>query len=283
MTASRMSASRRIRALFDIRNRYDADASAEKLQLLEEMAHCVVEVPSDLQQLHTALCFIRAFPDTERHYRHARKFLLDFHERVANLPRRQQRALDDSGIAGTSVFYAFSFHVARWLARRAPGAISIDWPELDEPGRLDELLELVLHGSEDEYFNSGWVSGREWLNIARGETGEFDWLIAQMNQAALARAFALAYDAANLPLRWRLRDSRWSRTRNVYPARQLCTRQTGMRRRPASAKREILRPLRNVNRLSRREGIRMIDVAMASLAVRHRETWHFNHANPGDV
>jgi hypothetical protein len=35
--------------------------------------------------------------------------------------------------------------------------------------------------------------------------------------------------------------------------------------------------------LSTRSGSRLIDVAMASLAVRHRETYHFNFANPKEV
>jgi hypothetical protein len=50
-----------------------------------------------------------------------------------------------------------------------------------------------------------------------------------------------------------------------------------------SAKAEIMRPVESVLHLDRREGTTLIDVAMASLAVRHRETIHFNHANPDEV
>ena len=56
-----------------------------------------------------------------------------------------------------------------------------------------------------------------------------------------------------------------------------------MRRPGRVAKQDIAQPLRGVEQLSSRAGRRMIDVAMASLAVRHRETYHFNHANPSDV
>jgi hypothetical protein len=44
-----------------------------------------------------------------------------------------------------------------------------------------------------------------------------------------------------------------------------------------------MRPLESVSRLPSREGSKLIDVAMASLAVRHRETYHFSHANPREV
>lgn len=283
MKNKRGSVSEKVRRLFDIRNRYDTDAAAKKLALLGELPGLVVRSPSDLERLHSALCFIRAFPDSEQHHRHALEQLEAFHRRVANLSRQRRTELDDSGIAGTRLYYAFSFHVARWLYRRAHGAITIDWGEMEHVERLDELLELVMHGSEDEYFNSGWVSGRQWLDLARGDTPDFDWLMAQTGDRTRARTWAQLYDAANVSLRWQLDVGASSKGMNAYPVADIVPRPAGMRRRPAFPKREILRPLNKVDKLSRREGSRMIDVAMASLALRHRETWHFNHANPDEI
>jgi len=56
-----------------------------------------------------------------------------------------------------------------------------------------------------------------------------------------------------------------------------------MRNRVIGAKKQIANPLTSIKRLSRDSGARLIDVAMASLAVRHRETLHFNYANPDEV
>jgi hypothetical protein len=56
-----------------------------------------------------------------------------------------------------------------------------------------------------------------------------------------------------------------------------------MKPRVSRAKQEISRSLRSMRRLSKRDGARLIDVAMSSLAVRHRETIHFNYANPDEV
>ena len=79
----------------------------------------------------------------------------------------QLREHDDS-----PVYYNFSFEVARWLARRCPGEVAIDWDEIDDTSRLDELLTQILQPSEDEYFDSGWVSSREWIDMARaGSSG----------------------------------------------------------------------------------------------------------------
>lgn len=283
MSAGTRNVGQQIRKLHAIRNRYDTASSTEKIALLESLAETSVRSVDDLQRLHTALCFIRAFPDTRAHHRLAAKLLTKFGERIATLPAAGRTALWDTGIAGTALHYPFSFHVARWLAQRAPGEVTIDWEELDEVERLDELIELTLHGSEDEYYNSGWVSGREWLELARGESTDFDWLLAQMRQSRLARIWAQAYDAANVPLTWQLGNAANSTTRNLFPVSRVTPRSSGMRRPSRIARLDIAQPLHSVERLSSRAGKTMIDVAMASLAVRHRETYHFNHANPSDV
>ena len=107
--------------------------------------------------------------------------------------------------------------------------------------------------------------------------------MAQLNDKHLRPNWSQLYDAADLPLTWNLGNSRFSTSKNVFPLRHIQTREGGMRNRPRRARREIQRPLESIEKLSSREGTRLIDVAMASLAVRHRETWHFNHANPREV
>ena len=227
MTTVGRNVGRQIRRLHAIRNQYDATSSTEKLGLLEWLARSPVRSPDELQRLHTALCFIRAFPDSLAHHRLASTQLARVSQRVAAQPAADRTALWDTGIAGTPVHYAFSYHVARWLRRRAPGTVLIDWDELDQVERLDELLELTLHGSEDEYYNSGWVSGREWLELARGENSDFDWLLSQLRPRRLAGIWAQAYDAANVPLTWALGNSRHSKTRNVFPPGKIAPRSSG--------------------------------------------------------
>lgn len=243
------------------------------------------EKASEIKRQHSALCFDRAFPKTRVFHRHACTQLHDFHERVAALPREERDKLWDTGIAGTPVHYGFSFEVARWLARRVPGSVSIDWESMDDTSRLDELLRHILHAAEDEYFESGQVSTREWMDLARGQTPgtDFDWLLAQLHDARLRKVWAQLYDAAEVQLAWDLRGDRYSRSRNALPAKNTRTRQNGMRKRPRSAKAAIEEPLTSIRKLSTHEGSRLVDVAIASLAVRHRETYHFNYANPKEV
>jgi hypothetical protein len=209
--------------------------------------------------------FELAFPDSRARHKEAAAGLRNAHEEP--------------------VHYSFSFEVARWLARRCPGELSIDWDELDDTSRLDELLARILHPAEDEYFDSGWVSSREWIDMVRaGSQGtDFDWLMAQLSDKRLRPFWTQLYDAAEIPLVWNQVGSRYSKARNTLTITRPVTRENGMRGRPRLPKKEIMRPLAKMRPLSPREGARLIDVAMASLAVRYRETYHFNYANPREV
>jgi len=217
-------------------------------------------------QEHTRLHFSRAFPRTRAEYVEAHDALRHFE--------------DDAELR-----YPFSFEVARWLAETSPGAVSIDWAEIEDTESLDNLLRLLLHPSEDEYFDSGYVSTEEWVTLASsGFRGtDFDWLMAQLQKQHLIPVWRQLYDAADVPLVWDLDRSKYSKSRNVYPVAAIKARKLGMRSRPKHVKREIQRPVDSVSRLSKQRGALMIDVAMASLAARHRETYHFNFANPDEV
>jgi hypothetical protein len=206
----------------------------------------------------------RAFPSSRSHFREAVAWLRNHDEEP--------------------VHYSFSYPVARWLARRCPGELRIDWDEVDDTSRLDELLAQLLEPAEDEYFDSGWVSSRDWIDMARaGSAGtDFDWLMAQLADKRLKPMWTQLYDAAEIPLVWDVARSRFARSRNMLKIGKLCTRENGMRKRPRAPKKEIEKPLRMIQ-LPVRDGTRLIDAAMASLAVRYRETYHFNYANPREV
>ena len=274
-----------IQRLYTIRNRFDSSASDEKLALLQALPKTAARSAGELKRLHTALAFVCAFPDRIQHHRIARAQLKAFEKRVRDLDDDSLHLLWDTGIVGTPVHYGFSYEVATWLARRDKGAVSIDWEDTHDPPGLDEILTHCLHPAEDEHFDSGLVSSRDWIEQASSQTPgtDFDWLLTQLRQPRLKPIWAQLYDAADLWLTWDLAGSRFAKSRNVFPVRELRTREAGMRRLAGSVKDEIMRPLEAVRRLDKRAGNRMIDVAMASLAVRHRETYHFNHANPDEV
>jgi len=282
----RKSAHRVVKRLAEIRNRYDDAVASEKLDLLARIPVLSLRSARDVVSLHRTLCFLRAFPDSRGVHESAVSQLREFDQCIRQLPEHQAVGLADSGITGTRIHYHFSYEVACWLESRFSGLVSIDWDEYDDTGRLDELLEHLLEGAEADYFESGYVSSAEWLAIASGdgEAAQFKWLMSQLgDRNRHGRFWTALYNATELPLRCSLGSSPMSKTHNVFNVPDIHWRRGGMRTRVPNARQEICRPLENLSVLDAKAGRRLIDVAMASLAVRHRETNHFNYANPHEV
>ena len=276
----------RIKQLASIKRRFDSTSAGEKLSLVRRLQSINIFSASDLRKFHDTLCFIRAFPDSEELFHAADDLLHAFEERVDRLNKTVRTALWDTGISGTPVHYPFSFEVASWLARNAPGEVSIDWQDVDsDTTRLDDLLMPLLLPIETDYFDSGYVTSREWIDIvaANAEGTDFDWLFAQLRSLRSLPVLPQLYESANLPLAWSLRNSKFSKSRNVFPVRDVITRTHGLRKAGRNMKSEIQRPFSSIPKLSVGAGRMLIDVAMAALAARHRETFHFNHANPHEV
>lgn len=283
--AAKINASKAIRRLIDIRNQYNASLSDEKLHLLQQLAGEQFKSARELRRLHSALCFIRAFPDSAQHYRLAHAALAAMEKRVKQLPRVERSRLRDTGIAGTSLHYQFSYEVACWLQRRASADVSIDWSGGPDPTGLDEILAHLLEPADEEYFDSGWITGKDWVANAcrKSAITDFEWLLIQLKERRFATFWSSLYNAAELWLKWDLRNARLSKSLNTFPIQKVCARPNGLRKLRGLAAKEIMRPLESLTLLAPRAGSRLIDVAMASLAVRHRETNHFNHANSREV
>lgn len=283
---NRKSARQTIKRLHVIRNRYGAPFEAEKQALLGRLEGEGVRTAADVRRLHLILCFLRAFPDSRAIHERAASLLDCFSGVVTGLNEVNRSRLGDTGIAGTNLHYHFSFEVASWLSRRFPGLASIEWDDISDSSRFDELLNYLLHHSESDYFDSGHVSTEEWFRIAAGQQpgSDFDWLMSQLDDRRHHSTFWTAlYNAAEIPLSCDLASSHLSKTHNVYPTTSIYGRDKEMHNRVHRAKNEIVRPLPSLKRLDRKNGQQLLDVAMSSLAVRHRETNHFNYANPDEV
>jgi len=280
------SARQTIKRLYSVRNRYGDAAAAEKRRLLEALERLETRAATDVRRLHTALSFLRAFPDDAAVYDRAVAALATFGERIALLGDQQRRRLDESGIAGTALHYPFSCEVAGWIAKRYPGIASIDWAALDDTSRLDELLEHLLHHTESDFYDSGRVSTEEWIRIAasHGTGTDFDWLMSELADRRLhGRFWVSLYNAAEIPIACMPGECAISRTHNVLPVDDVRMRTQPMQGRVARAAQEVTRPVGTLRLLDTADGARVLDVAMASLAMRHRETIHFNYANPAEV
>jgi hypothetical protein len=257
--------------------------AARKRALRRALAAAPLDEPSDLVDLHESALFLRAYPDSAAVLDAAEAALRGIAARVRRLERlagEMPDLLDATGIAGTTVSCAFSLPVARWLASRFGGAVSIEGIGEAED-RLGEALPAVLLPAEAEALADGYVLPREWLRRT-ARRGEPRRLVPLFDGASDPVRSAL-FGAMDLTVRWDLHAGPGSRTLARAPGgRPVFRRRVAGRVRP-----DLLTEVRKgglpVAKVRGAEARRWIDAAMTAVTARFREMHTFVHASERDV
>ncbi len=280
-----MSNASLLRQLHDQRSRRGAGNAQQLATVLTSLVAPRITSASALHQLHDDALYVRAFAETAEVRVAADCVLGGIGARVRRLSARARQSLDDSGVAGASTSASYAWPVAEWLARHHPPESDIDWGQLDDPARLDALLRpLMLHAEEDE-FDSGMVTTREWLRAAKGRSVASDlaWMAAQVRDLpGGARAWGALWDALEVPVRWRLAAGASATTRLDAPA-MAPVRREPMRRTPANPAASIATPLAGIRRLRGKAARSVIDTTCAALTCRAREVHAITYANANEV
>lgn len=246
------------------------DAAALKAAGLQALVEARFGSARDLQHLHRAASFLRAFPDTAAVHDAACRLVSAIEAHVQRLPARERRRLEDSGLAGTVTRYRYPAVAARWIATRDPRAADIDWRALDDPETLGLTVATVLNPLEDEVTDFSGRGFERWLTRARGDephhATDLAWLLAQTPAGPAATAFDREYDAANVPLVWRI-GTATAAANAVVPGRVVY--RTGMRR-PTPGTDAIRDPLPAIRTLPRRDARRLLDAWRLALWARAR-------------
>ncbi len=273
------SPARRLHAI-----RADFRAGDEKEALIERLTRHPPVGFARVVQLHDDLLFLRGFPDSPRVLAAAERALARFGSVIKAIGRARHRA-DDSGMIGTSSRGAFALVTAEWLEANFPGEAEIDWPAVTDESLIDALLRPALQRAEEDAFDSGELSTREWLALRKGARRDTDlaWLLRTAPARGTARTtFELMYEAAEVPVRWRLAGSRGSATHTALPTARPVFRRA-MRRPPPDVVRHIATPTQAIELLAPGRAREVIDVARAALAARGREVFAVYSANPAEV
>lgn len=287
--ATRYRAAPPLAQLHAIRHRYGGDDARAKLALIARLERHPPRSATGLRAYHDDLLFLAAFPDDVSVLAAASEALQRTASRVRALAPAQRRQLDDSGMAGTTTHHTFAFGMAQWMVQGGEDA-DIEWRSFDSPERLDPLLRLSLTQAEADAFDSGELSTREWMAMARGGTrdGALGWLVQAPAPNARPRAGApdanvarLLYDALELPVRWRQTSAR-STSGNAVAERPMSAR-TGMRPAPPDPVAHITTPLDAIALLSPARALPWLDAARAALGARCREVHAITYANPAEV
>ena len=281
--AAPRSAPAALRELARLRLEFGPGPAARKRGLLGILDRARLGTAREILALHDALCFIRAYPDDEALRATAVRMLERF-ERRGDLPRFRA-ALADSGIAGTPIRFRFFAETTKWLVRRWPAALTIDWGAFEDTALLEALLPLLGTFAESPGLDEYDYGLRGWIERMKGR-GETD---AAFLIRRLARILPGAFlheklsDFLDTPFTLAPAPGTPSRTR-AHHARGRPTFQT----RPLAARRpnlriEITRPPLAVRPVARREGQRLIDLSLACMVTRSRDLDVFAYGDPRDV
>jgi hypothetical protein len=277
-----MSNKKATKALADLEEskRSFGSGEAKVTRALKRLANSHLTDAESLIHFHETLLFLRAYPPNATILKLVEKNLRSFNQRVAQLVEAEAdlSAFDDpevSGIAGGSVTSNFSYAIVRWLVAKYPGQLSIDWDWFEEEDRFGATMPRFLPLLEDDAMVEAHVPFREWLDAARGRTKEVAWLIQQFESLPLPdQRKAELYDALKLHVTWRF-SARVSRTLMRQTAKTFIHDKPLIQRREILLVAELSSSPIPIQKLSRAEGEKVLDLARETSAVRYRELHGF--------
>ena len=285
------STDRLLTALEESRYRFGAGEGPRVSRLLERLGAKRFADPRSLIRFHEALLFLRAFPQSAAVIRKTENLLRNFWKRVEGL--RQSGAdmdefdtFEDSGIAGTRMSDMLSFDVMRWLVRRMPGRVAVDWESYEEERAMGSTWPRFIPLLDEDGFVEANIPWQRWLRTAQGSrSASPDWLVRRFEDLPSSdREKAELYDSLRLPVSWELGNLSLTRTRNWQrPARPFFHPGTLLTRSQVSLNEELSRRPPTLTRLSRRRGAAIMDQIREVMLVRYRELYGTTLGDPANV
>jgi hypothetical protein len=266
-----------------LKTRFDRDATAEKVKLLDELRFLRLPAADQVYRLHEFLVFTHAYPDSKRILKLVERMLAEFPSRTDL--RRHRNQLSDTGVAGTDIYYRFFWPMASWLVKRFPDRITIDWPEFTNKQRMADLLFALMSYSESPALEMLGFSPREWLHRMKGD-GETDAAFLIRRFAALKTNTFMReklYESLDVPMRLSAGPGTPTRTGTKIKGVPVVYQTKPLSRVRPDLRKEIRKPPLAVHPLSPGEGQRILDAAFEAMITRSRDLDAFDFGDRNDV
>lgn len=277
--------------LEDAERRFDP---SDRAQAEKQLALAGEKDFSDIESLirfHEVLLFLRAHPHSPRIFRLTEKLLSGFSARVERIRARDADMtpfdyIEYSGITGTILSGTFSYDIARWLVRRHPGQIEINWERYEKKSGLAAALARLLPLFYEDLLVEANIPHSDWLRAAMGKNDNaLKWLVDRIDRLPLSeKEKSQIYDSLELPVRWEMGDGRASRTDNRRKPRKIFYHTGRMiQRKEVSLTAEIDSPPIELEKLSASEGEEILDMTRETTTVRYRELYGITHGDGRSV
>jgi hypothetical protein len=236
-----------------------------------------------LIRFHEALLFFRAYPPNQEVLQRTDELLALMPKKIAQLRRAGVDLTpfeepDVSGIAGTAFSALFTYEITRWLAERHATTAEIDWEDYDAALLAPLLSRLHPFANEDLLVEAN-IPYMDWFRTAkRGSASDLRWLLSEIDSAEL-------WAQAKLFVRWQLGEGRATRTNGRLPWRRKPFFHDAalIRRADVSLASELQSPKLPIEKLTRRDGEKILDFARETSAMRYRELHGFTFGDPAHV
>jgi len=257
--------------------------------LLNQLSRKTFSDTDSLFRYHELLLFLRAYPHNAPILRATEKELQNFSRRVSVLHEQDVdlsplQHPEVSGIAGTSVTDTFSFYIVRWLLRLHPKQVTLDWDWFENENRLAEIWPRFIPLLAEDAFVEANVPYREWLAAARNGRPELAWLFERISKLAQSeQERAELYNSQQLYVRWTPGYGA-SRTGMRLSAGNVFYHQDPLiQRRDIDLAKQLVEPSPKLQKLSRTQGEKALDLAREASTCRYRELYGFTHGDPKHV
>ena len=273
------------------KRRFDAGGQIGTAALLSKIGAKRFTDAESLIRFHEALLFFRAYPASNEIRRVADELLAGMGERIERLRRgggdvEPFEEPDVSGNAHTSFSAIFTYDMTRWLAARHPSEVDIDWEATDTSHLGPLLYRLHPFYAEDALVEAN-IPFLDWFRAAkRGRGSDLQWLIAKLEQLPVTPAErAELFASANLAVHWDIGSGPATRSKMRLAGAGKFFYHKGplLKRSDVSLAGELASPPLRLERLSRRRGQQMLDLARETSAMRFRELHGFTYGDPEGV
>jgi len=265
-----------------IKGHYGGANTTYKLALLRALDRARLRTASQVERLHEALCFLRAYPDDARVAGQVERMLVRFARRADLIAHRH--ALADSGIAGTTIHYCFFWPTARWLAQRWPDKFSLDRRDAEAADNIAGALPMLVTPAEAQWLRAAQPAGYDALDTLRGRATDATFLVRAI-EALPGDSFTRESLFDGLDPSCELRPGRDtpSRTLDRYAAAPVIFRSVPLRRSRPDLRAQIYRLPQAVRDLPAREGARLVDLTRGVMITRQRDLDAFAYGDARDV
>src|SRR5262245_25453629 len=252
---------RAIRRLAKLRETFGPAAAAERERLLRACGRASCCSVKELSSLHETLCFARAYPDNQAVLDLVQD-LLDRWERRADVHALGE-ALQGLGMAGVANAYPFFWPTARWLAERWPGALHVDWDNLEDADDVASLLQLLMPRAESPALEELSLTARQWVrHLKRDDEGDGTFLVRRFAEASMDERWREeVFDSLDVPFVLAPARGTPSRTTSFIVGLPLCWQTHARSTARPDLKREIERPPKRMRHVNHKRGAELVDAA----------------------